>query len=176
MPPLSQCARRYPIVRYNIRAFAIVLVGLIAASCSDNRLSQCKELIDVANQVVTDVQTVAQNASTTSTTSTTSPTSTASSTNNSSSDSVAVINKVAEAAEKARINMEALNLTDETLKNYQSQYAAMYTEINQTTRDMLTAAEAQNRDAGKEAYDAFRAATSREETLVQEINEYCAVQ
>ena len=52
----------------------------------------------------------------------------------------------------------------------------MYTEINQTTRDMLAAAEAKNREAGKDAYDAFRAATSREETLVKEINEYCAVQ
>lgn len=167
MPPLSQRVRRYimPIS-------AIVVAGIFAASCSENKLSQCKELIDVANQVVTDVQTVAQNASTTSSASTTSTTDSA----NNGPDSVAVINKVAEAAEKARINMEALKLEDETLKNYQSQYAAMYTEINQTTRDMLAAAEAKNREAGKDAYDAFRAATSREETLVQEINEYCAVQ
>lgn len=167
MPPLSQRVRRYimPIS-------AIVVAGIFAASCSENKLSQCKELIDVANQVVTDVQTVAQNASTTSSASATSTTDSA----NNGPDSVAVINKVAEAAEKARINMEALKLEDETLKNYQSQYAAMYTEINQTTRDMLAAAEAKNREAGKDAYDAFRAATSREETLVQEINEYCAVQ
>ena len=112
MPPLSQRVRRYimPIS-------AIVMAGIFAVSCSENKLSQCKELIDVANQVVTDVQTVAQNASTTSSASATSATG---STSNS-PDSVAVINKVAEAAEKARINMEVLKLEDETLKNYQSQ-------------------------------------------------------
>jgi hypothetical protein len=168
MPPLSQRVRRY-----TIRLSTIVGLGLLAASCSEGKLSQCKELIDVANQVVIDVQTVAENASTT--TSTTSPTGSASPTGSSNGpDSVAVISKVAESAKKAQINMEALQLNDEKLKEFQSQYAAMYSEINQTTRDMLAAAEARDREAGKEAYDAFKLATSREGALVTGVNDYCA--
>lgn len=172
MPSLSQ-----RVCRSAIRTSAIALMGLLAVSCSESKLSQCGEIINVANQVVTDVQTVAQNASaTTSTTSSPASSTTAASPApaSSSPDSVAVINKVAESAEKARINMEGLKLTDETLKGFQAQYAAMYTEINQTTRDMLAAAEAKDREAGKEAYEAFRAATSREEALVQGVNDYCA--
>lgn len=170
MPSLSQRVRRY-----TIQTSAIAALALLAASCSESKLSQCREIITVANEVVTDVQTVAQNASNTGTTGAATSSATGATASNN-PDSVAVINKVAESAEKARINMEGLELTDEKLREFQSQYAAMYTEINQTTRDMLAAAEAKDREAGKEAYDAFRAATSREEALVQGVNEYCTAQ
>lgn len=144
-----------------IHASLFVAIGLIASSCSEGKLSQCRKLIDVANQVVSDVQTVAQNTSSTAAT-------------GSSAESIAVINKVAEAADKANIRMEELTLTDDRLENFQTRYAAMYTEIGQTTRDMLAAAEEKDRQAGKDAYDAFKAATSQEGTLVEEINAYCA--
>ena len=81
---------------------------------------------------------------------------------------------MAEAADTAKSDMEALKLSDDQLKGFQSRYATMYTEIGRTTRDMLAAAEAKNREAGKNAYDAFKAATSQEGTLVDEINAYCA--
>lgn len=152
---------RQPVRRSKICVLLIAGLSVLVASCTESKLAQCKQLIDVANQVVSDVQTVAQNAST--------------GTDNS-NDSVAVINKVAEAAEKARVNMEALTLNDETLTGFQSRYADMYTEIRQTTRDMLAAAEAKDREAGREAYDNFKTATSREGPLVEEINSYCAAQ
>lgn len=144
------------------RTGVVVAVGLLVTSCAESKISQCKKLIDVANQVVTNVQSVAQNAS-----STTGAVAT-------NTDSFAVINRVAEAADTAKRDMEALKLGDEKLKEFQSRYATMYTEIGRTTRDMLAAAEAKNREAGKNAYDAFRAATSQEGTLVDEINGYCA--
>jgi hypothetical protein len=152
---------------------AVAVLSLLVTSCTESRVAQCQKLIDVANQVVTDVQTVAQNASTTSTSTTNSTTNRST---NSSTDSVTVITKVAEAAEKARVNMQALSLDDETLVGFQTRYADMYTEIRQTTRDMLVAAEARDREAGREAYDNFRTATSREAVLVEEINAYCATQ
>jgi hypothetical protein len=147
---------------------AVAVLSLLVTSCTESRVAQCQKLIDVANQVVTDVQAVAQNASATSTNGS------AANSNTNSTDSVAVINKVAEAAEKARVNMQALSLDDETLVGFQTRYADMYTEIRQTTRDMLAAAEARDREAGREAYDNFRTATSREAVLVEEINTYCA--
>ncbi|NJO39137.1 MAG: hypothetical protein HC769_08490 [Cyanobacteria bacterium CRU_2_1] len=147
-----------PVCKYTIRASAVVTLGLLVASCSESKLSQCKQLIDVANQVVTNVQTVAQNAS-----STTNP-----------SDSLAVINKVAEAADQAKTDMESLQLSDENLKGFQTRYAAMYAEIGETTRDMLSAAQSKDTQAGKNAYNEFKAATSQEGSLVNEINAYCA--
>lgn len=164
MLPSSQRLRQY-----TKSAFAIAALGLLVTSCSETKLSQCKKLIDVANQVVMDVQTVAQNASTTGSNAAANAANAADG-----ADSIAVINKVAEAADKARINMESLTLTDERLQDFQDRYASMYTEIGQTTREMLAAAEAKDREAGREAYDAFKAATSQEEVLVDEINEYCA--
>ena len=149
---------RQPIRRSTVCA-SVAVLSLLITSCSESRVAQCEKLIEVANQVVTDVQTVAQNASTST---------------DSSTDSVAVITKVAEAAEKARVKMQALSLSDETLAGFQSRYADMYAEIRQTTRDMLAAAEARDREAGREAYENFRTATSREGALVEDINAYCA--
>ena len=155
MPLLGQHTRKC-----TFYASVIAAIGLLITSCSESRLSQCRKLIDVANQVVTDVQTVAQNAST--------------SPSDSTAESVEVINRVADAANSARVNMEGLTLDDPQLQTFQTRYAAMYTEIYQTTRDMLAASEARDREAGREAYAAFQAATSQETTLVSEINEYCA--
>lgn len=146
----------------SLKVAVVVSVCLLVSSCAESKVSQCKKLIDVANQVVADVQTVAQNASTT----TAAPPA--------GTDSVAVITRVAEAAEQAKSEMESLNLSDESLEGFQSRYATMYTEISRTTRDMLAAAEAKDREAGKNAYDAFKTATSQEGTLVDEINAYCA--
>ncbi|GAB4383109.1 MAG: hypothetical protein Kow00121_44430 [Elainellaceae cyanobacterium] len=160
MQPLSQRMHKYT-TRLFTRLFIVTTLGILATSCSESKLSQCRQLIDVANQVVSDVQTVAQNASTTAT-------------GTNSADSVAVISQVAESADKAQIRMEELQLTDETLQGFQARYAEMYTEIRETTRDMLSAAEVQDREAGKAAYEAFKTATSQEEGLVEEINAYCA--
>ncbi|WAL61113.1 hypothetical protein [Thermocoleostomius sinensis] len=156
-------------IRQRSGCAVVAVLSLLVTSCTESRVAQCQKLIDVANQVVTDVQTVAQNASATSTNG-----DTANRNNNNSTDSVAVITKVAEAAEKARVNMQALSLDDETLVGFQTRYADMYTEIRQTTRDMLAAAEARDQEAGREAYDNFKTATSREAGLVEEINAYCA--
>ena len=48
-----------------VRTGIVVAVSLLATSCAESKISQCKKLIDVANQVVTNVQSVAQNASST---------------------------------------------------------------------------------------------------------------
>jgi hypothetical protein len=149
-----------PTRKYTLYA-SIAAIGLLVTSCSESRLSQCRKLIDVANQVVTDVQTVAQNASTSTADTTT-------------ADSVEVINRVADAANSARVNMEGLSLNDTQLQDFQNRYANMYTEIYDSTREMLAASEARDREAGRQAYDAFQAATNQETTLVSEINEYCA--
>lgn len=147
--------------RLSVRAGLVLAIGFLATSCAESKISQCKKLIDVANQVVSDVQTVAQNASSTTGTP-------------ANSDSSAVINRVASAADQAKSRMESLNLADPKLKEFQGRYATMYTEIGQTTRDMLKAADTNNREAGKNAYDAFKQATSQEGALVDEINAYCA--
>jgi galactokinase/mevalonate kinase-like predicted kinase len=81
---------------------------------------------------------------------------------------------VADAANNARINMEGLSLNDTQLQDFQSRYISMYTEIHNSTREMLAASEARNREAGREAYTAFQEATSQETNLVREINDYCA--
>lgn len=148
-----------PIRQSTTRLVLLTMLGAVVTSCSESKLSQCRELIDVANETVADVQSVAQNTSTTQT---------------NTAESVDVIGKVAEAAEKARINMDTLDLTDETLQSYQQRYVMMYTTIRETTRDMLSAAEVNNREEGKKAYEAFKEATEQEEGLVDAINGYCA--
>ncbi|WP_416670185.1 hypothetical protein [Egbenema bharatensis] len=154
MPFIGQPARKYT-------AYAsIAAIGLLLSSCSESRISQCRKLINVANQVVTDVQTVAENAST--------------SPSGNTGASTEVINRVADAANSARVNMEELSLNDTQLQDFQNRYATMYAEIYDSTSAMLDASEARDREAGRQAYTAFQAATSQEATLVSEINQYCA--
>lgn len=137
------------------RVSAVIVMGLAVASCSDTKVSQCSKLIEIANQAVTGVKSVSEN-----------PT----------PDNIASMNKIADVANTAKASMQELQLSDPQLKDYQTRFVSMYTDTNQATRALVSAAEAKDAQAAQQAFEALKTATAQEGPLVNEINGYCNVQ
>jgi hypothetical protein len=130
----------------------LMVLGLLITSCSENKVAQCNQLIEIANQAVSGVRAVSETPK---------------------PDSIESMNKIADIANTARSQMEKLQLGDDQLKGFQGQFVTMYTETNQATRDLVTAAEAKDADAAKKAFSALQTATAKEAPLVNSVNTYC---
>ncbi|WP_088894064.1 hypothetical protein [Leptolyngbya ohadii] len=144
-----------------IAALAFLVVG-----CSEGKVSQCNQLIGVANQAVTQVQSVTQSAN---------PAPGAPGTSNANNaNNIEAMTRIATAADQARTEMEGLQFSDERLTQFQSRFVAMYTEIGNATRALVSSAQASNSQGAQQAFDQLKTATEKEAPLVTEVNQYCA--
>ena len=136
------------------RAIAVSTLAALSflVSCSDNKVSQCNKLIKVANEAVSAVQTVTQTAT---------------------PDNVAAMAKIAEAADKAKSDMQGLSIGDEKLKGFQTRFTSMYTDTSKATRELVAAANSKDAVAAQKAFDALKTATDQENPLVTQVNTYC---
>lgn len=130
----------------------LILLGVLVTSCSEGKVAQCNRLIEIANQAVSGVKAVSETPK---------------------PDSIESMNKIADIANTAKSQMEELQFGDDQLKDFQTQFVTMYTETNQATRDLVTAAEAKDADAAKKAFSALQTATAKEAPLVNSVNTYC---
>ena len=140
------------VCKRSIAAITLASLSFLGVSCTDTKVSQCNKLIKVANEAVSSVQSVTQNAS---------------------PDNVEAMSKIAGAADKAKTDMEGLQLSDEKLKGFQTRFVSMYTDTSKATRDLVTAAGAKDAAAAQKAFDALKTATDKEAPLVSEVNTYC---
>ncbi|MBI4780902.1 MAG: hypothetical protein HY785_06210 [Oscillatoriophycideae cyanobacterium NC_groundwater_1537_Pr4_S-0.65um_50_18] len=136
------------------RAIAVSTLAALSflVSCSDNKVSQCNKLIKVANEAVSAVQNVTQTAT---------------------PDNVAAMSQIATAADKAKADMQGLQIGDEQLKGFQTRFISMYTDTGKATRDLVAAAGAKDAAAAQTAFDALKTATDQEGPLVNQVNTYC---
>jgi len=130
----------------------IAATNLFTVSCTENKVSQCNQLIKLANQVVSHTRAV---------------------TNDGQRDNTKTTLQAADAMEKASKEMAALTLKDEKLKNYQTRFIKMYGETSKATRDFLGAYEKKDRPAAEKAVKKLEEAAISEPALVDEINIYC---
>jgi hypothetical protein len=133
----------------------LILLSLIMASCSESKVSQCSKLIDIANRAVSGVRAVSENPK---------------------PDSIESMNKIADVANSAKTEMEAISLSDAKLKSFQTRFVAMYTDTNKATRALVTAAQNKNAQEAQQAFNSLQSATSQESPLVNEVNSYCEAQ
>jgi hypothetical protein len=130
----------------------IMAVGMLTVSCGESKVSQCNKLIEVANKAVSDVQTITASAD---------------------SQDVSAMAKIADTADQAKASMEALELSDEKLQDFQQKFVSMYTDTSKATRDLVAAVGADNSEGAQQAYTALQTATNQETPLVNEVNGYC---
>ena len=138
--------------RRSIAFSVLICLGFLVTSCSDNKVSQCNKLIKVANGAVSSVQSVTQNAK---------------------ANNVEAMSKIADAADKAKSDMQGLQIADEKLKDFQTRFIVMYTDTSKATRDLVKAAGDKNATSAQQAFDSLKSATDREAPLVSEVNKYC---
>lgn len=127
-------------------------LGVFAIGCSQNKIAQCNQLIEVANEAVTEVQAITENAS---------------------PDDPAAFLRIADTADQAKTNLQAIEVTDGQLQTYQERFVTLYTNTGDSTRNLVEAVNAQDNQAAQQAYDALQQAIAEEPNLVNEVNGYC---
>lgn len=141
-----------PRYRRPLSILSATLLLAVLASCSNGKIDQCNQLIGVANQAVTEVETV---------------------TSNSAPRDTETFSSITEAAQQAAAQFEAIDLTDEQLQSYRQRFIKLYNETGEATEQLVAAVEEQNLPAAQDAYTLLEDATSQEEPLVEEVNQYC---
>ncbi|MGF1514207.1 MAG: hypothetical protein ACFB5Z_11005 [Elainellaceae cyanobacterium] len=141
-----------PLRHHSLIGIAAVLAGL--AGCSSGKLDQCNQLIEVANQAVTEVEAVTSDSAPRDT------------------DTAAFVS-ITEAAQQAATQLESIDLTDEQLQGYRQRFIKLYVATGDATEALVTAVEEQDPIGAEDAYTDLETATSQEQPLVEEINQYC---
>ncbi|MBZ8181798.1 MAG: hypothetical protein SAL07_10420 [Oscillatoria sp. PMC 1051.18] len=140
--------------RYSILFILSAAISFANFGCADPKLSQCKKIIDIANDVATETQNLSDSGSNT--------------------DPQAAL-QVASAFEQAAQAMETLESKDEQLLDYQAGLIQVYHSHSQATRQFVEAYEKKNRGAAEAALKTVREAGNLEQEVVNGINNYCNV-
>jgi selenophosphate synthetase-related protein len=139
--------------RYFVLLPLTAAISLSTVSCSESKVSQCNKIIKVANEAVKEAKSVTNGGQ--------------------ASDPKAML-KAANAMEKASIEMKAINLRDQKLKDYQAGFISMYSDTSKATRDFVAAFEKKDRRSAEAALTNLQQATTPEKQLVADINSYCS--
>ncbi len=143
-------------MKFGVQQVGIVLmtisISFLTVGCSGGKLSQCANVIKVVNQTVTDTKTITAGGT---------------------KGDVPTIEQLVTTFGRAAKDMESVNVDDEKLKVYKSQFVAMYrgaTEINQR---LLIAIKEKKSTILYEELRKSRKIFTPERNLVQGISEYC---
>jgi hypothetical protein len=129
-----------------------ISIGFLTVGCSGGKLSQCANVIKVVNQTVTDTKTITAGGT---------------------KGDVPTIEQLVTTFGKAAKDMDSVNVDDEKLKTYKSQFVTMYrgaTEINQR---LLIAIKEKKSTILYEELRKSRKIFTPERAIVQGISEYC---
>jgi predicted Fe-Mo cluster-binding NifX family protein len=127
-------------------------LGIKAALAQETKVSQCGQVIAIANEAVSNAKTI---------------------TNNGNSSALEGMLRAAKFMDDSAEKMENVSLSDPMLQRFQARFILMYRQTSEASRDFVKAYQAQNRPEAELAYQALQIATSREKQLVEEINNYC---
>ncbi|WP_322744241.1 MULTISPECIES: hypothetical protein [unclassified Coleofasciculus] len=128
-------------------------VSLLTVSCRESKVSQCNKIIQVANKAVSEAKTV---------------------TNGGQTSNPQAMLQAADAMEKASAEMQAIDVKDAKLQDYQIGFVNMYRDTSDATRNFVTAFEKKDRSGAEAALTDLQQATTPEKQLVDELNTYCS--
>ncbi|NEP57605.1 MAG: hypothetical protein F6K31_11370 [Symploca sp. SIO2G7] len=130
-------------------------VSFLSVSCGNTKAQECSQIIQVANKVVGEVNELTDSGKL-------------------SNPQVAL--QAADAMEKASPEMEAIEVKDEQLRNYQTSFVSMYRDTSQATRDFIAAFQKKDWQGSEIASTKLQKATLSESQLVTDINTYCSTE
>jgi hypothetical protein len=129
-------------------------VALIVAGCSESKVAQCNKLIDVANQAAQASQEFGNNPQP--------------------EKGGKAFTDMADKLDTLTASMEAIAISDEKLKGYQSSFVNMYKAASKGLRGGAVAFDKKNSEAMNKELQAIQTATAGEAKLVGDINTYCS--
>ncbi|MEM9538825.1 MAG: hypothetical protein AAGA60_04855 [Cyanobacteria bacterium P01_E01_bin.42] len=123
----------------------------LVSGCGTSKIAQCNQIIEIAN-ALEEVRVSADNQE---------------------ADTTQTMVQVVDAMDKASQDMQALELSDETLEELRGEFIKMYAETSNATRTFLEAFNKKDRQTVDKAIEELHRATQPEQELVNQINSYC---
>jgi hypothetical protein len=129
-------------------------VALILSSCAESKVAQCNKLIDVANQAAKASLEFGENPHP--------------------EKGGKAFTEMADKIDTLTASMSALEMSDEKLKGYQTNFVSMYTAASKGLRGGAVAFDKKDVAAMNKEMAAIQTATGGEAKLVGDINTYCS--
>ncbi|MEA5472303.1 hypothetical protein [Spirulina sp. 06S082] len=129
---------------------AIVL--FLASGCGTSKIAQCNSVINIANGVAEEAKKLTNEGQT--------------------KESQAML-QAADVIDKASQDMQALELSDETLQKFRTEFVTMYEGISKSTRTFVEAFEKKDRPGLDASLANLQRATQPEQELANGIVSYC---
>lgn len=135
-----------------VRVAAIAIaIGFLTSSCN-SKLDQCKNMIQVVNQTVTDTRNL---------------------TNTGTQGDPSIMEKLSERYAQAAKDMEGVNVSEEQLKTYQGQFATMYKSASQFTKQIGESIKSKKLTQVIQGNNQLQKLLSPEKDLANGISQYC---
>ena len=128
------------------------IINLFVAGCESRKYTECKQIITLANNVTKQTQAIAENSS---------------------DRELENWLQASEIMEQAAKNIEALEIKDSQLIEYQGSLVDIYQVYAQATHDAVKARESRNLQALQSARDDAKNTGEINNNLVKNINNYC---
>ncbi|HEY9873362.1 MAG TPA: hypothetical protein V6D12_07985 [Candidatus Obscuribacterales bacterium] len=129
-----------------------VAISFLTVSCGESKVSQCQKIINVANQASTEAKVLTKGGQPI--------------------DPDAMV-KAADTMDKAAQAMEAIKLSDNKLKEYQTGFSKMYRDTSTAMRGLVEPLKNKDRQKVFATLKNLRQAIVPEPQLVSGLNTYC---
>jgi hypothetical protein len=129
--------------------FLVYLISLLTVGCAETRISQCQKIINISSKISQE-----------------------SKENRNTKDSQQLL-KVADGFNRAAEDMEKLEIKDEKLIQYKTQFAQIYRGYARATKTMISAVTNQDIKTAKLTQDKVKELGQEEERLGNEMIIYC---
>jgi hypothetical protein len=143
-------------MKFKLQGVAMTIVAIatsfLVASCTGNKVSQCTSLIEVVNRTVTDTKTI---------------------TDSGTKGDLSTIEKLATIFDTATKDLDSVNVSDEKLKTYKSQFFTMYKGGAEITKQIVTSIKEKKSTKINEGLRKSRNIFSPEQDLATGLTQYC---
>jgi hypothetical protein len=142
---------KFRVHQVGIVGMAIAVSGLVA-SCTSDKVTQCASMIKVVNQTVIETKTT---------------------TDSGTKGDVQTIGKLVEIFDKATKDLNSVNISDEKLKTYKSQFLTMYQGATAINKQLVASITEKKSTKVHEGLRKSRNIFSPERDLATGLTQYC---
>ncbi|WP_373544220.1 hypothetical protein [Chamaesiphon sp.] len=129
-----------------------IAASFLTVSCTSDKLSQCASMIEVVNQTVIDTKTTTESGT---------------------KGDVPTIEKLVGIFDKAAKDLSSVNVSDEKLKTYQSQFLTMYQGATEINKQLVASIKERKSTKVHESLRKSRNIFSPERDLATGLTQYC---
>jgi hypothetical protein len=129
-----------------------IAVSFMAVSCTSSKVSQCANTIKVVNQAVIDTKNISDSGT---------------------KGDLQTIGKLVEIFDRSARDLEAVNVDNEKLKTYKSQFLTMYKGATDIGKQLIVSIQEKKSTKVNEGLRKYTSIVSPEQDLVTGLNQYC---